>query len=148
MIPPSRSGVKHDTPSNNMMNNFSNETITWLGHWLSGGANASDTPATVFKELNELNLRPPTKIRIYRGLKPEDNVLQGYLTFSSLSSWTLDVEMAHNFGSVVVSCEVVPTQVFVDTTRIDPHFIISKCSGFPEEKEVILNPGRYGVDFE
>jgi hypothetical protein len=48
--------------------------------------------------------------------------------------------MARNFGDKVVSCDVEPARVFVDTTLIDSCFIISECSGFPAEQEVIFIP--------
>ena len=129
-----------------METNFSIETTKWLGHWLSGGADASDVPAIVHEELNKLmEEMSHTKIRVFRGLTPEDHVLLGRLTFAGFSSWTHDIEIAHSFGDVVVSCDVDPTEVLIDTTLIDPNFIMVKCSGFPEEKEVILNPGTYDV---
>jgi hypothetical protein len=128
--------------------NFSEVTIEWLGNWLSGGGDASFVPDEVIAELNRPEFKPRvTSVRLFRGLHPKDNVEGNILTTTRFSAWTYAEKMAHNFGKKVVTTTARLSQILVDTTRLDPYFIEYECSGFPDEKEVILYPGQYEIDY-
>jgi len=69
------------------------------------------------------------------------------IEFKFISSWTYDKDLAWNFTeggqNKVIEIKVNPSDIFIDTTYMDQSFISNVCGGFPDEKEVILNPGKY-----
>ncbi len=100
------------------------------------------------RELLDLNYFSFDDATIYRGSLPKDRFeMKGddvYIVLDSLpSSWTLDREMAKNFSSFIVDARVSSGDVLIDTTMIDPRYMIGKLGGWPEEKEIIMLPGIY-----
>lgn len=122
---------------------FSQETINFLGHWLSGGKDVEFVSENSIKELNKY--KPNIEIKLYRGVKNDDKIDKKEISFSFYSSWAYDEKMALNFSDNgdIISIKVGSDKILVDTTLLNPKFIISRCSGFPEETEVILLPGKY-----
>lgn len=135
--------------------NFSNETLEFLGSWLSSGAIVKNITDNIRNELEKYsnNLKPDYQITLYRGYNIDNdsnnhiNLIKNggkVLNFAFLSSWTYNEQMAKNFSGedgIVVKTQISMDRIFLDTTLLDPKFIIRYCGGFPEEEEVILNPG-------
>lgn len=123
-------------------------TSTWLGHWLSAGADIVDLPQTVIEDLQHYRLTCPTLL--YRGevTHAEPSERQ---TYTTCSSWTYNLAVARSFAELgdndnksvaaVVSTIALPHESLVDTTRIPYKFDSNR-----EEKEVILLPGIYSLE--
>ena len=145
------------------MYHLSAESYKWLSGWLSCGANVGTPSTHVIGELSSLfpitqyNTDDDT-IVLYR-LIAESNevyVVNEHMTFDSrgkYTSWTTNRKVADIFkgGSdlPIIRASVHKDFVFIDTREIQPCYITCEiqpcyitceCSGFPEEKEVILNP--------
>ncbi len=67
-----------------------------------------------------------------------------------IASWTYSLDMAKNFdeGLGIINIVASNSMVLIDTTNLDPDFISAKFSGFPEEEEVIILPGKYRIHTE
>jgi hypothetical protein len=127
---------------------FSEETVTWLGGWLSGGLEITNLPEIVIKETSEYtNIGYHNKTKLYRALKPNDKILNNTLISSFMpTSWTLSLEVAEKFkheNLPIIEIEITNANVLINTTELDVDYIVKKLGGFPEEAEVILLPGYY-----
>jgi hypothetical protein len=134
---------------------FSAATIEFLGGWMSGGGpviqTVSDTVAAEVKAfMDETFIMNDQPVWLYRVLT-EPTVRE---TYDSLSSWTYELEMARNFAAIgdgtthnpIVKTRLIRSTVFLDTTLLDECFIEHQCGGFPDEAEVLLQPGTYAVE--
>jgi hypothetical protein len=138
------------------------ETLEFLGGWFSRGQEISGIPQSVHIDLADYLHRlagDKSSVYLYRGLTPsdKDRIVKidrpAELLFHFINSWTYSEEMANNFAETsdgkkgtVVKISVSEDQVFLDTTLFTEKFLHS-CGGYPEEREVILNPGIYRVEF-
>ena len=120
---------------------LSPEVMEWLGGWLSGGKSPKIHPPE--KARDELSqFKCEGDVVLYRGVVGDElkDISGQWWIFlkTPCSSWTYDPEMARNFSSTVVTAQVKPEEILVDTTLLDPRYIIDNFSGFPDEKEVIV----------
>ena len=134
------------------MQNLSKESIEFLGGWLSGGKEITEIPIKVEDELltyqkNENNNNLEQRKYLYRGILEQDNIKDDIISFDFINSWSYNLDMARNFSynGQVIKIIVDGSDIFFDTTLLDPEFIIGDMSGFPDEDEVILKPGNYKI---
>lgn len=141
---------------------FSKETLTFLNDWLSG---ANEEPSSI-SDVVKMELKkyvPSTpNVTLFRGMEDFDigklsyvnrKIKQGnagdvqLIHFDSINSWTYDENVAYNLSSNnrIFKITIEPRDIVLDTTLLDPTFITTKCSGFPNEKEVIIKAGHYVV---
>ncbi len=71
-------------------------------------------------------------------MKTNDTFKDGLYISDRPSSWTYSLEMAKNFdeGLGVINIFASNSMVLIDTTNINPRFIMTEFSGFPGEREV------------
>ncbi|MFS8159766.1 MAG: hypothetical protein ACMG6E_06060 [Candidatus Roizmanbacteria bacterium] len=130
---------------------FSEVTKEWLGGWLSGGKDITDLPTTVIAECQDY-LPTDGHTLLYKALTKGDKLVKldgnnAIFIATNPSSWTYDFEMSKNFKTEwpVVSISIGEASVLIDTTMLDPTYIMNTLGGFPDEREVILLPGTYRV---
>jgi hypothetical protein len=122
---------------------FSLKTGTWLVEWMSGGKEVENLSPEGIEELRPFRVKERTQV--FRGLKQGEVLQEGYFVSEKMSSWTTSEEMAENFSeNGVISIWVEPQETLIDTTRLNP-VEVRKWSGFPEEAEVILLPGKWRI---
>jgi hypothetical protein len=128
------------------MENFSHETQMWLSGWLSGGAEITTITPSIIKELEFYSLGEEP-IVLYRGLKKQDEIVGNKIKFNFYSSWTYSMEIADDFADDgrIACITVAPKDTLVDTTMISKEYLSFYLGGFPEEMEVIVNPGTYEI---
>lgn len=127
-------------------NTFSDRTTAWLGGWLSGGEEITSITSEIIQELTPYH---PTKtVILFRGTQKGDQIKNNQITFDFYSSWTYDPSIAQQFGDQVIYAHFNPDDILVDITLLDWNFLVRRCSAFPEEQEVIVNPGTYEFHLE
>lgn len=116
-----------------------------LGGWLSGGKEIIIFSLPVLEFIDKYK-KPSESVKLYRGEKKSDNVVENDIIFSGMSSWTYSPEYAKYFTDTgrIFFAVVEPSQIILDTTKMDPKFI-STIGGFPDEKEVILSPTKLSI---
>lgn len=135
---------------------FCNETLEFLGGWLSGGKTICSKviPNHVSDDLQVFSHKFSTEKEeeyLYRGLLESESPFvqddKQYIKFDTLSSWTYSKLIASYFSDgIIIRTLVNKQQVFLDTTILDSKFIIGQLGGFPDEKEIILLPGMFVID--
>lgn len=133
-------------------NPFSAQTTSLLGGWLSGGVEVNNFPYAIQKELSSYRPSSRESQRLYRCTPPLPLTpgLVSMQFFSQYTSWTYDLQVAKDFcqgtNNIIISSLIPPGQFLVDTTLIPPSVITRYLGGFPNEKEVIVQPGVYFVE--
>ena len=127
---------------------FDQETLDWLGEWMSQTGNdryemsnsltrnIKDVLLVYMKNYGDLDTYD-----LYRGANYKTKL--GTLNIDTLSSWSLDLEMALNFGPNLLHTKVGKGQVLIDTSLFIHEEVIRILGGFPDEQEVILLPGVF-----
>ena len=129
---------------------FSEETLDWLGEWMSqtGNDRHEMTDSLTQGVENELltymrEYGDRDNYSLYRGI---DYLVDGnVVVINTLSSWSLSVDMAYNFGPNIVHIEAHKEDVLIDTSLFIPEEVTGLLGGFPDEQEVILFPGEYAL---
>ena len=124
---------------------FSKVTEEWLGGWLSGGKDIIDLPEKVIEETKPYFMLNNEQVNLYKALKPVDTIKEGLFSSPGPSSWTYSLDMDKNFdeGLGIINILASNSMVLIDTTNLGPDYIMTRFSGFPDEQEVIILPGRY-----
>ena len=131
---------------------FDDETIEWLGIWMS----QTDNDKFELNELLNNNIKRSLtdymntygdldKYELYRGVDYTTNDI--YANFDTLSSWSLDPVFAENFGPNIMYTNASKNSVLIDTTLFIRKEIINILGGFPDEQEVILLSGNYKIEY-
>lgn len=129
------------------MSKLSYVSTAWLKQWInSQGKTDCFTVPQVYEELGHTRFAPlKSPITLYRELDSKDLVSNDVILYDPMAPWTYDINKAKKSGGRVIEVNVESCHVFFDTTRIDAQFYRFNCCGDPDEKEVVLLPGKYSV---
>lgn len=123
---------------------FTDSAIQFLGGWLSGGVGSKDNPLTEEVKQELSRYRPNKPVKLYLGDEKVVFNVDRTIEFKTISSWTYDINMEANFSARIFEATFNPEDMIFDTTMLSSDFIF-EIGGFPEEREVIIKPGKYKV---
>jgi len=130
-----------------LVNPFSPRATKFLEGWLCDSFRVKDFPKGVQEEFAKFKPLSSRPVRLFRSTSDYING-EEYET-CKFTSWTYDLEVAKSFHTseeeVIISCFIFPKDFLIDTTLISREVIIKYLNGYPDEKEVIVNPGVYYV---